>query len=707
MAFASQSHRVRGVSRDAMLRQASTLIAEGRLDAARELLEGLQRRWREDAHALHLLGLLEHRCGNSARAIGLLERAVDRRPAQTDFQLNLGLVLLDSGQPARALTALRRAALLARDDAGVHAAIGRALDASGEPAQALESLRRAAALVNDDAPLHHELADAFAAAGEPATAVRHYLKSLAIEPRAAPVWLNLAATLADAGDIGGAVSASQQALALPALGADVLIRFARLLLRLEHPELALAASERAAGVTPESDDAALLRARALMALGRHDEALAPLREVLARQPACVEARANLGICLERRGATPAALEMLREAVALSPDDPDLHFNLAVALQTHGDLEAALACHRQTLRLAPTHAATHLSVSMIRSFELDDAWLETLERHLAGDTLSAPERVNLHFAVASHHDRRDNIARAFQHYAAGNALQARLQPFDPDVYTHYVDALIDTFDADFFARHAHLALDNETPLLMVGMPRSGSSLLEQMLSRHSGCHGAGESDALRATVRALTARGTGTFPDCARQVDDRTWRALGESYLATLCEDESGAPRVIDKLLGNFLRLGLVGVMLPRARVIDCQRDPRDSGWSCFRQRFERGLRFSYDLEHLALVYHQYRRLMAHWRAVLPNPILEVRYEDLVQAPEATMAQVLDFCGLDFEPACSDPTGNPRAVRTASFWQVRQPLHTGSLGAWSRYAEHLQPLVEALGESVRQYRQGSA
>lgn len=321
--------------------------------------------------------------------------------------------------------------------------------------------------------------------------------------------------------------------------------------------------------------------------------------------------------------------------------------------------------------------------------------------LAGDeAIPPPRRAALHFALGRLLDRRDDIDGAFRHYHAGNRIKAALAPFDAAAHAAYTDRLIEIFDQRFFAERAGFGSPSERPVFIVGMPRSGSTLVEQILSCHPDVTAAGEHDEMRRIARRLpeAVESTARFPDCVAAITPDIAAGLAAAYLASLerLDPPPGdARRVADKMLGNFLRLGLIALMFPNARVIHCRRDPLDTALSCYVQSFERGMRFTYDLAHLGIAYRHYERLMAHWRRALPLAMLDVQYEALVADQEGTSRQIVDFCGLDWDPCCLAFHEKERQVRTASFWQVRQPLYASSVGRWRRYEAHLGPLIEAL------------
>ena len=271
------------------------------------------------------------------------------------------------------------------------------------------------------------------------------------------------------------------------------------------------------------------------------------------------------------------------------------------------------------------------------------------------------------------------------------------PFRPEDFTAYVDRVIATFTPELLAEKVEFGNPSELPVFIVGMPRSGTSLVEQIAASHPDVYGAGELDDMRRIAVALSARlGTSeTYPEVVRRLDPITTRAIAEEHLAQLRTHSAAAARITDKLPINFHRLGLAAILFPRARLIHCMRDPLDTCVSCYFQEFAHGQPFAYDLGYLGRFYRDYERLMAHWHRVLPGKILDIPYEALIADQEGWSRKLIDFLGLPWDDRCLAFYKKERLVRTASFWQVRQPIYASSVGRWRHYAKHLRPLFEGL------------
>ncbi len=398
------------------------------------------------------------------------------------------------------------------------------------------------------------------------------------------------------------------------------------------------------------------------------------------------------------GRAEEALAAAREALALDPESANACSVIGMALLDQGRIEEAQEMLRRALELNPADVNTWFQQAGARRFGEDDLeQIRQLEALIEAGGHPDEQRSYLHFAVAKMYNDCRRYDDAFRHYQAGNELAQRTHPHGHDEAEAYCARSEQVFDGAYFERVSGLGVDTPRPLFIVGMPRSGTTLVEQILASHPRVAGGGELDAIPRVVRRLAAElAPPPYPACLEGIGaDRIQRAAAE-YLGVLDEVSSEAERVTDKLPGNYLHLGLIATLLPGARVVHCRRDPRDTCLSNYFQRFAEGHHYSYDLAALGRQYRLYERLMAHWRAVLPLPILEVEYEALVGDLEAGVRRLLKFAGLPFDERCLRFWETERTVSTASHWQVRQRVYRGSVGRWRRYARHLGPLLEALG-----------
>jgi tetratricopeptide (TPR) repeat protein len=442
---------------------------------------------------------------------------------------------------------------------------------------------------------------------------------------------------------------------------------------------------------PDNLDARLRLAANLRKLGRDEEALAHYEQASRLDPQLPGPYNNMGnICRELRREGEAE-RYLRKALDLQPDMAQAHNNLGALFSEQGRVDEAIEEFRAAIAAKPDYVSAYRNLATTRRHTARDDTVRAMERLFDQPGASEFDRMHLGFGLGKACEELEKYDRAFDYWAEANRCQRVLRPYDIDPAIVEMRAMRSTFDADRL-REARGASSGQTPVFVVGMPRSGTSLTEQILASHSSVFGAGELDLVGRLLREAA-------PDYPRQLTRLTsdaYRALGSRYLRHIADASGDARWVVDKLPENFLYVGAIRMMLADAVVIHCRRDPLDTGPSCFKNHFLGSrLDFSCDLGDLGVYYRHYEALMGHWRDVLPGFVHDSGYEALVAAPEPRIRALLDHCGLPFEEACLASHNTTRMVATASAVQVRQPVHSGSVGAWRRFADALEPLREAL------------
>ncbi len=432
--------------------------------------------------------------------------------------------------------------------------------------------------------------------------------------------------------------------------------------------------------------------RVLQRSGRLAEAAARFEQALRLKPDYAEAYVGLAGGYLDQGHYAQALDCYRRAQELREHFVEALSGEIQVLERLGDYETATHRLRALRKAYPDHLHTILAASRLCRHVGDcDQAVEDAERLLAETPLTPVYQEHLHFELGGHYDRRGDYERAYAHYHEGN----RLHPahFDIAQSQRHFAAITALFSEDALARAPRANHSSERPIFIVGMPRSGTTLVEQILASHSQVHGAGERRELTQIARelGLGAPNTEGLADLSSDRCDE----LAQRYLDAVASEAGEALRITDKMPQNFLHLGLIALLFPQAHIVHCQRDPMDTCLSCYFQHFGGSHPYAYDLRNLGLYYHQYQALMNHWRQVLTLPMLEVRYEELVAEPERLSRELVTFCGLPWEDACLDYHQSERRVATASYNQVREPIYTRSVKRWEHYATHLTPLQQAL------------
>jgi len=484
-------------------------------------------------------------------------------------------------------------------------------------------------------------------------------------------------------------------------------------------------------------DVAAIRMLAELAgrLGRNGDAEGLLRRALELAPAFVAARANLATVLHRQNKTAealteldrltreepdnpghanlraavlgrvgefgAAIALYEEVLAQAPNQPKIWMSYGHALKTVGRTEDAIAAYRRATALRPAFGEAWWSIANLKTVKLGEDDVAAMGQGLVDPSATQDDRFHLRFALGKAMEDLGRPEAAFDHYAEGNALRRAMLPYEAADTTQAVDAAIARFDAGFFAAHGGQGCPASDPIFILGLPRAGSTLIEQILSSHSQVEGTMELPDIPALVAELSREGA--YPQQLDGFGVSRWLHLGEQYLErTRGQRREGKPHFIDKLPNNWLYTGFIHLILPNARIIDARRHPLDCGYSNFRQHFARGQAFAYDLNDIGRYYADYVRLMAHYDAVLPGRVHRVIHERLLADPEAETRALLDALGLPFEEACLRFHENARAVRTASSEQVRRPINRDGEGQWRPVADRLGPLRQGLGAVLETY-----
>jgi tetratricopeptide (TPR) repeat protein len=618
-----------------------------------------------DATLLRLHGLALARAGEPVAALPLLARARRLDFAEPLAHLHYGIALLAAGRPARAAAAFRRATTLAPDSAAPWTNFAAALIALDRPAAARAAARRALQRAPGDADALYMLGRAEAAAGNHEGARDAFHAATRARPAFADAW----------------------------------VEFGLANYRLGAAAVAMAAMQSALRADPAHNAAAANLAAFELLRGETEAALARLAAVLAREPGCVAARLNRANAHLLDHEAAAALALLEGAPPPGRDGAHWRAHRALALLL---LHRTAEARAELAAIGDPHDAEilvlwrRILLAQRDGDPTEAAALAARMAALAADPQAAllEHRIIAEFELARFHDAHDRIATAFAHWHRGHRLLAPLQPFSRAAHAAFVADSIAAFDAPRLRAGPRAAVVDDAPVFVVGMPRSGTTLTEQILASHPQVHGAGERPAMHALIRRLApGRDAAATARALAALDAPTLTAEARAFLGELHALAPGARRIVDKMPDNARWLGFIRSLLPGARIIHCVRDPRDIGLSIYQLRFFGFHPYAHDLGDLGWAIRQHARLMAHWRGVMP--ILEVALRDWIEDFPATLARVLAFLDLPHDAACEAFHRQDRRVRTASAAQVREPLNARGIGRWRRYAAELGPLLAEL------------
>ncbi|QDZ07511.1 tetratricopeptide repeat protein [Sphingomonas panacisoli] len=563
-------------------------------------------------------------------------------------------------------------------------------------------------------------------------------RAVALQPNAEGAWRSLGMALREAGDVAKSSAAHDRAarlaMAKPPLSdaaaaieqdklatAEGLIRarlkevptdiaaiclLAELATRAGNLVDAKRFLNHALEIAPEFEPARAQLARIFYDNRDLPEALAEFDRLISANPVhhgyCNLRAATLDLLGDHAGAAAAYHAMLAD----DPNQPLVWMTLGNVSKTIGDIPVAIAAFRRSVTLAPSTGESWWGLANLKSFRFDDADIATMQAELAKPTPAGTDRVCLEFALGSALEERADHAASFAHYSDGNAMQLAHAPHDPDALATFEKRCTTFFTSEFLDARAVSGDPAPDPIFILGMPRSGSTLVEQMLASHPAIEGTLELPELPRIARMLGADrdpARSPYPDNLAQLSSDQLAGLGAEYLRRAAHwRQTDRPYFIDKLPMNFMNVGLIRLILPNARIIDVRRHPLGCGFSVFKQYFPRGLSFSTSIDHIGRFYADYVRMMQLWDDRLPGFVHRVIYEQLVADPEAELRRMLDFVGVPFDPACLDFHTSLRAVATPSAEQVRRPIYTEGVDHWRHYEAWLGPMKEALGEVLARY-----
>jgi tetratricopeptide (TPR) repeat protein len=689
-------------------------------------LEAASRALPDDAQVHYLLGQALEEKGLLARAAAGLARATALRPGFADAHNDLGRVLLELGDTDAAIRSCQRALELRPQFAAAIGNLANAERARGALAQAIEGYREVIALEPGLAEAHRNLGSALIDAGEAEAGIDALRRAVELRPGWAAAVTQLARALAARGRAPEALPDYERLLAHDRC-ADTLNDYGTLLAGLGRFEAAAECFREALQRAPRAAPPHANLGHVLHCLGDHRAAIEHSRRAIELDPRLLEGHLHLGNALLAINEIHAAEAAYRAGLDINPQHAPLHTAHAMAERALGRVDDAAASVRRSLAIRPDAADT---VALLGSLAIDRGRFEEAEtllrkaldmspglpealtgltavrkmtaadaawRDAADRTLSrglpVAHAIGLHHALGKYCDDVGEFAAAFEHHRQGHELARRSRPpYDRAATGARVTRTLAMFDRAALEALRPAGLASERPVFVFGMPRSGTTLAEQILASHPQVHGAGEVLFWQLAADA----------ELAARPEQRlaTIAALGRQYLASFAALPAAATRVIDKLPSNFKNLGLIHAALPTARFIHLERHPLDTCLSIYFQGFSAAHAYATDLSDLAHYYREYRRLMAHWRATLPaHLLLEVRYESLVNDPEHWSRRMLAHIGLPWDPRCLEFHRTDRPVLTASSWQVRQPIGKGAIGRWRHYERHLEPLREALGDDA--------
>ena len=690
------------LSRDQAMALAFRFQSSGELDKATNILKQVINSQANYTPALHLLGVIKHQQGNLDEAIGLTSKAANLESDNGHYHANLAEMYRLAGNLDKAVEHGQLAVKYSPDSVSAHSNLGIAYYDRGDFESALDCQNRALQLDPNFAPALNNLGSIQREQKDKEAAIITYRRVLAIQPQHVEAMNNLGAVLTEEDQYDEAVKTLVNVLRIKPDYPDAHSNLGNAFLAMEETDKAMAAFRNAIALRPGFVEAHQGLARVLQEKDKLEEAYEAVNKALKLAPEKPELFCLLAGIQGDMGFPEQALATYDRALALDSELTRAYIGKGTLLMEIGQLEESEQCQLKALELDSDSLTARVALTQVRKARQGDENLAELARRAEDiDSLYRTKAMALHFALGKSYDDIGDYDRAFPHFLEGCRIKrSNLNYSSADTEKH-VDELINFFTSENFQKLSGNGVDSKLPIFILGMPRSGTTLTEQIIASHPMVHGAGElPDMLNIANGMNSSDGSSHYPEKLLELSCPEIKAMGQLYIDNLLQRNSEAQRITDKMPANFFAVGLIRVLLPQAKIIHVRRNPIDTCISGFSKMYNRGQFYSYDLTELGHYYRQYARLMEHWRSVMPSETFyELQYEELVADNEDQARKLLEFCGLDWSDDCLSFHKTERSIRTASVTQVRQPIYKTSVERWRRYEAHLQPLLEALGSEL--------
>jgi tetratricopeptide (TPR) repeat protein len=672
----------------------------GRLREAEAIVREIVKVVPKHAGALHLLGIIAHQSGQTGVGIQMIKEAIDARNDIGLFHSNLAEMQRLAGASEEGIASARRGAELDPRSASAHSNLGIALYHDHQLDEAEACQQRALELAPDSALALNSLGSIYRRREDSDKAIEYYRAALSADPQHLEAMNNLGAILTESELAQEAKDVLVRAVRLNPRYAEAHRNLGTVFLQEEDFFRAAVAYEEALKHRPGFTEALVGLAIVKRETNELDRAQSLLEQVLAADAQNGPALNQLATLSADAGYPEQALEFIERAIDAEQESESCLVTKGHLLTQFGDLEGAQVALEQALIRKPDSVPAKLAMVQLKKVKPHDTEIPDLEAKLATlQSTSIARRTSINFGLGKCYDDIGDHLQAMDYFLEGCRLKRQRVEHNADEHDAHIAHIMEVFNSAFIDRFACCGDASNVPIFVLGMPRSGTTLTEQIIASHSQAHGAGElPDLLGLANRSILTGAQAPFPESITTITARELETLGAKYVVGLRERHASAERITDKMPANFLALGLIHLMLPNARIVHVRRNAVDTCVSNITKLFKNGQSHSYNLVELGRFYLAYDRLMAHWRAVLPaGAFYEVQYEALVADTETQARSLVEACGLPWEEQCLDFHKTERAIRTASVTQVRQPIYATSVARWRRYESRIGPLIETLGE----------
>jgi tetratricopeptide (TPR) repeat protein len=642
------------------------------------------------------------RAGDALMAERICRQALNAHPRDSNLLCLLGASLIRQRKPEEAEHTLSRAVRIYGSFSRAHEGLAEALIMQGRLSEALASLERAEELEPGSASIRMKKAKVLIGMGQDDDATREFEESFKLTPHREDLVRGLG--LQRMGNVREAEKIYRDVLLRDPTNVDAIRLLAGIAMRAKQWGDAEALLERALEIAPDFHQGWNDLGLARQEQDKTEAAIVAFQRVIQLEPHRPAGYVSVGTVCAMIGQHDESMDMFRKALEKDPTNFGALSGMGHVLKTVGMQDEAIASYRECIKQNPDHGETWWSMANLKTFRFEDADIDNMLKRAARESLIEEQRTNFHFALGKAFEDKEDFDGAFEQYSLGNENRRERETYDPVQTVDLHDKFIETFSKEFLDERLGSGCQSNAPILIVGLPRSGSTLIEQILASHPDVEGTHELPDLGRVARSvgLQRDDRKAYPRVMPFLSDEELSDLGEEYLRrTERHREAGKPRFTDKLPNNFVHVGFLSLVLPNARIINAKRHPLDSCLGSFKQLFARGQPFTYDQFELAEFYIEYQRIMDHWHEVLPGKVLDVQYENVVDDLETQVRRILEYCELPWNDACLRFYENERAVKTASSEQVRKPIYSTSKHLWRRYEKHLGPMIEILEPRLRE------
>ncbi len=679
---------------------AAEKIDKGELQQAEHILRQVQEKQPDNPHASHLLGIIAHSVGRTELGLELIGKAIDVLPTVAQFHANRGEMCRLMKRLEEAVSHGEKAVKLDPKSASAHSNLGIAYYDLKDYDKAEASQTKALQLAPNLVQALNNMGSILRARKERESAISYYRKVLEINPNYLESINNLGALLIEEDEKDEAIKTLVRALKINPNYADAHNNIGNAFLAKEDYEKAMVAYNKAISLKSDYPEPLLGIARIYKEKEKLEEAVVTANRALELNPKKAETQALLGDIYLKQAKYEECEAAYRQALSLDDDLLVGHLGLGQLQMELGNMDAAEAQFKRGMEISPDEVAPYVFMAQARKIKQDDPILKRLEAEVEKiDELTESKAMSLQFALGKSYDDVKEYDRAFPHFIEGCRIKRSQFEYNIETQEKTCKNISEFFVEETFNRLKGGASPSDRPIFVLGMPRSGTTLVETILASHPDVYGAGELyDLLKVANQPKLGVKSEGFPISMQGLTADDVKEMGERYLSGLMKYNRDAKRVTDKMPANYMAVGLIHLMLPEAKIVHVMRNPADICLSNFTKNFHNSQLHSYDMVEMGRYYVSYAKLMEHWRKVLPaGSFYEVQYEQLVADAEVQSRSLVEFCGLEWDEACLTPHKTERGVKTASVAQVRQPVYTSSVERWRRYEKHLQPLIEALGE----------